>query len=118
MAGELQYGMITNLLQRWSDWTGDRHLEQAIRAELRRMELPAHAAKIRRVRLVAIQRPGWVQVRRFQVETLDADKNPYQLIGLARDDGRQSRIKVLLTRDVDVLKRQLDEWSEGLIRRG
>ncbi|MEM9186680.1 MAG: hypothetical protein AAGB00_09320 [Planctomycetota bacterium] len=110
--------MLGDLLKRWADWTGDRGLDQAIRGELRRLSLASHAATTKRVRLVAVERPGWVQVRRFQVDTFDQDKNPLSLLGLARDDGRKARIEVLLTRDAAELKQRLDEWSEGLIRRG
>lgn len=114
----LESGMFQGLIKRLADWTGDRHLDQAIRRELLAMQLATHAAKTKRVRLVAIERPGWVQVRRFQVDTFDADKQPVSLLGLARDDGRKSRIEVLLTRDIDAFNHQLDVWSEGLIRRG
>ena len=109
--------MIKELLKRWSDWTGDRRLDEAINAELRRQGYAVHAAQTREVRLVAIERPGWVQVHKFRVQTTDRDKNPITLLGLARDDGRKSNIDVLLTIDPKVRASRMNEWSEGLIRR-
>ena len=110
--------MLKAILKRWSDWTGDEHLTRAIRNELRSKKLAVHAAEIREVRLVAIERPGWVQVRRFHVDTLTVDKKPVTLLGLARDDGRKNKIDVMLTTSRSEFTTQLDDWSDGLIRRG
>lgn len=104
--------------QSWADWVGDRHLDVAITKELRKQGYAVHASQTRNVRLVAIQRPGWIQVRRFSVETLDAHKQPITLQGLARDDGRKERIDVLLSTSHTEIAKQLNVWGEGLIRRG
>ncbi|TWT41438.1 hypothetical protein [Botrimarina hoheduenensis] len=114
--------MLKRFLQWLSDWTGDSDLDRAIHAQLRRDGYAVHAAQIREVRLAAIQRPGWVQVYRFAVETHTAPQNPHQkrpvvLLGLSREDGRESRIEVLLTEDEAVWRERLEIWSEGLIRR-
>jgi len=106
----------------WRDWTGDRRLLQAIHAELRRGGYAVNAARIRDVRLAAIERPGWVQVYRFGVETSTNPENPHErrsvvLLGLSRDDGRKSRIEVLLTEDEVVWRERWDAWSDGLVRR-
>ncbi len=108
---------IMDFLRRWSDWSGDSSLDRAIQAELRRQGYVVHAAQTRQVRLVAVQRPGWVQVRRFQVETLDNNRQAVTLWGLSRDDGRKERMDVLLTTDAARVRRQLAEWSEGMILR-
>ncbi len=114
--------MLGGLLKRWSDWTGDKHLTKAIRRELRNEGYAVNAAEIREVRLAAIERPGWVQVYRFTVETSTHEENPHTrrpvvLLGLSREDGRKSRIEILLTEDEAVWTEKLDAWSEGLIRR-
>lgn len=114
--------MLKNLLAKWRDWTGDKHLEQAIRRELRERGYAVNAAKIRDVRLAAIQRPGWVQVYRFYVETTTNPESPHErrsavLLGLSREDGRKSQIAVLLTEDEGEFRQRYDEWSDGLIRR-
>lgn len=107
--------MFRDLLNRWADWTGDASLTRAIHGELRRLKYAATTAKTRDVRLIAIQRPGWVQVRQFLVETRDAEKNSVTLLGLARDDGRKSRIEILLTTSRSSFISQRTAWSEGLI---
>ena len=109
-------------LQRWQDWTGDKRLEQAIHRELRRLGYAVHAGKIRDVRLAAIQRPGWVQVCQFRVETATNEENPHSrrevvLHGLSRDDGRKPRIEILLTEDQGEWRERYATWSEGLITR-
>ncbi len=118
--------MLREWFQRWCDWTGDADLERAIRAELRRQGYAVRASLIRDVRLAAIQRPGWLQVFRFRVEAVLNEENPgprpedrreVLLHGLSRDDGRESRIEVLLTEDQAEWRSRLDEWSEGMIRR-
>ncbi|MEN0110533.1 MAG: hypothetical protein AAF805_07390 [Planctomycetota bacterium] len=114
--------MLKKLLTRWQNWTGDKRLTDAIRGELRRQGFAVNAAEIRDVRLAAVERPGWVQVYRFAVATATNEENPHTrrdvvLLGLSRDDGRRSRIDVLLTEDESVWMRQLDHWADGLIRR-
>ncbi|QDT69013.1 hypothetical protein MalM25_19390 [Planctomycetes bacterium MalM25] len=114
--------MLKQLLESWSDWTGDKRLTQAIRRELARLGYAVNAAETREVRLTAIERPGWVQVYRFRVETVTNDENPHSrrevtLHGVSRDDGRKSRIEVLLSESLSERNQQLEDWSEGLIRR-
>lgn len=110
--------MLKQLIQRWSDWVGDRHLELAIHAQLRKQGYAVHAARIRDAHLAAIERPGWVMVHRFRVETLDAEKNPVTLAGVARDDSRSEKILVALSPHAGEIQRQFSAWSEGLIRKG
>lgn len=115
--------MFAELIKRWSNWTGDKRLTEAIRRELRNSGYAVSTAEIRQVRLAAIERPGWVQVYRFAVATSTRDENPHKreevmLLGLSREDGRKTRIDVLLTKDEIIWRKQLDEWSDGLIKRG
>lgn len=114
--------MFGELLERWNNWTGDKRLTEAIRRELRANGYAVNAAQTLNVRLAAIERPGWVQVYRFAVETTTnpenaTEKRAVSLLGLSRDDGRKSRIEVLLTEDEAVWQERLDTWSEGLIVR-
>lgn len=114
--------MLRQLFQSWSDWTGDKRLTQAIQSELGRLGYAVHAARTREVRLAAIERPGWVQVYRFCVETQTNEENPHTrrsvvLHGVSRDDGRKSRIEVLLTESLAERNERLSKWSEGLIHR-
>lgn len=73
-----------HLRKKWDDWCGDHEMEMSIRGHLTRNGYFGHTAKFEAVRLVAVQRPGWLQVYRFEVtarvnpghvptETRDAD---------------------------------------------
>lgn len=110
--------LIKRLLAGWNDWTGDHYLKTAIQRELRRQGLVVIGAKTRDVQLIAIQRPGWVQVRSFYVETLDRERTPVRVLGLARDDSREEKIDVLITDRVEEFVTRRDAWSTGMIRRG
>lgn len=107
--------MLRELLERWRHWLGDRELEQAIRDELVRSGYPRQASQIVDARMVAIERPGWVQVWRFRVETT-RDKQPVTLHGAARDDGRHGTA-VFLSRDPQPAAKQVAAWSVGFVVR-
>ena len=107
--------MFRHLLDRWKNWVGDRSLELAIRKQLVKQGYPRQASRIIEPRMIAIQRPGWVQVWRFRVETKH-NGQPITLCGAARDDGRVGT-KVLISTESAAVQRQLAEWSEGLIVR-
>lgn len=115
---------LKQLRERWENWTGDRQMELAIRSALSRQGYFGRTAQLKGVRLVAIQRPGWVQVYRFEVRArvaTRADENgpdpaaKYDhLFGLVRDDARHRT-------DVQVFENEADrrelfhQWSEGLL---
>jgi hypothetical protein len=107
--------MLRYLLDKWQNWIGDSSLELAIRKELVRQGFPRQASRILDARMVAIQRPGWVQVWRFRVDTKQAGER-VTLFGAARDDGRTGT-KVLISTQLDVVEQQIHKWSEGLILR-
>lgn len=111
--------MLRHLINRWNNWLGDSSLERAIRDQLVRQGYPRQASQIQHARMVAIERPGWVQVWRFTVVTKhkgDDGLNEVTLFGAARDDGRCST-SVLLSTDQRLVHVRLAEWSEGLIVR-
>ncbi len=58
--------LLKNLQERWNDWCGDREMELAIRNHLTKNGFFGRTAKLKNVRLVAVQRPGWLQVFRFE----------------------------------------------------
>lgn len=107
--------MLRHLLGRWKNWLGDSSLEQAIRNQLVREGYPRQASRIVEPRMSAIQRPGWVQVWRFRVDT-HREGEPVTLFGAARDDGRVGT-KVMLSANYAAVEKQLAEWSEGLLLR-
>ncbi|QGJ71239.1 Hypothetical protein PBC10988_29430 [Planctomycetales bacterium 10988] len=102
--------------EKWETYVGDRDLELAIRKQLREESYGSELASIRHVRLAAVERPGWVQVYEFQIETKTKEKTPVLLFGLAHDDGRK-QTKVRLFPTEEARKMQFDQWSEGLITR-
>ena len=107
--------MLRKLIERWNSWIGDSDLERAIRDHLVCEGYPRKASEIREARMVAIQRPGWVQVWKFRVETV-LDDQPLTLFGAARDDGRTGT-RVVVSQHFSPVQLQLSQWSEGLIRR-
>lgn len=114
--------MLKRLLKSWTDWTGDKGLTDAIHAELRRQGFAVHASRTRRVHLAAVERPGWVQVYTFAVETRTNEEDRESrrevlLHGASRDDGRKAKTEILLTEDEGEWRQQVETWSEGLIRR-
>lgn len=51
--------------RRWADWCGDHEMENAIRRHLSSEGYYGGTAKLRGVKLAAVQRPGWLQIFRF-----------------------------------------------------
>ncbi len=106
--------MLAKFLRRLSDWVGDRHLDVAIRDALRREGFGVHLAKIRDVRLAAVERPGWVQVYTFWVETTDPQREPLEVYGVSLNDGRQTGTEVFLTPSESQRDACFVEWSMGM----
>lgn len=69
--------------KRWADWVGDRDMQIKILAALRKRGLDSRTTAIEQVCLVAIERPGWVQIYAFEC----ADSQ-LRVFGLARMDER------------------------------
>ncbi len=117
---------IRHLRQRWDDWCGDREMELSIRKQLTINGYYGGTARLRNVRLVAVQRPGWLQVFRFEAtvrvihKTVEDDipdpQAEYQEVyGLVRDDIRH-KINVVRVFESDEDRYLLfHQWSDGLI---
>jgi len=121
------------LTNRWKNWTGDRELDIAIRRHLSDQGYQGGGAELKQVKLIAVQRPGWVQVYRFEavarrqvideLENESASATPPShsvtsgsqlLYGLVRDDGRfgcEVQTFIHPARRIELFK----QWSEGLI---
>lgn len=118
--------LIKHLRQRWEDWCGDHEMELAIRKHLTENGFFGGTAKLRNVRLVAVQRPGWLQVFRFEATVRvrpvgDSDSAPdpnaeyREVFGLVRDDIRH-KINTVRVFDEEGQRRELfARWSEDLI---
>ncbi len=118
-------GWFKHLAQRYSDWCGDHEMELTIRRHLTDAGFYGGSAKLRNVRLVAVQRPGWQQIYRFEAEVRvqdhaddDSPTPPaeYRVVyGLARDDIRH-KIESVRVFDNEAERRSLfARWSDGLI---
>ncbi len=77
------------------------------------------------LRLVAVQRPGWLQVFRFEAvarvraaaddETPDPDAEYQKLYGLVRDDFRHKISDIRVFDDESERRSLFARWSDGLI---
>ena len=121
MASFLQY-----FVDRWNNWVGDSDMERAIRKYLSTIGFFGDTAKLRNVRLVAVQRPGWIQVFRFEVtarvrpEESDEDGPDHaaeysSLYGLIREDARKNHQDISVFDDEEDRRALFAEWSEDLI---
>ncbi len=117
--------LLKSLQQKWNDWCGDREMELEIRKHLTRNGYYGSSAKFSNVRLVAVQRPGWLQVFRFeatarlQVEETDGPEPEavYEnLYGLVRDDIRHKTTAVRVFQDPSERRELFLRWSEDLIQ--
>ena len=118
-------GLLKQLKTRWDNWTGDRDLEIAIRKHLTEVGYFGRTATIQRLRLVAVQRPGWLQVSRFEVQArvrvevsedeLEPEAEYHQLFGLARDDLRHKINDIRVFDNESDRKTLFQEWSQDLI---
>jgi len=117
---------LTKWTDRWRNWTGDHEMELAIRRHLSDRGYRGAAAELRSVKLIAIQRPGWVQIYRFeavavkQISDSDAETTTPQprssilLYGLVRDDGRtQSEVETFVHPGRRI--ERFHQWAEGMI---
>ncbi len=117
---------LKHLRERWNNWVGDRDMELAIRQHLSQSGYFGRTARLQNVRLVAVQRPGWLQVLRFEAtarlqpavaddESPDAEAEYHDLCGLVRSDARKDSTTVRVFRDEDARRRLFAQWSEDLI---
>ena len=116
---------LTTLKQKWDDWCGDHEMENNIRRHLTQNGYFGNSAKFKAVRLVAVQRPGWLQVYRFEVtarvdpktpeEELTPDPEYRTLFGLVREDRRHHESKVRVFSVEEERMSLFRQWSDGLI---
>lgn len=117
---------LKHLGQRWNDWCGDRDMENAIRSHLNDNGYFGTSAKLQNIRLVAVQRPGWLQVFRFEAtarvrfevaeDQPDPEPEYRQLFGLVREDFRHKVQSIRSFDDEGQRKELFTRWSEDLIR--
>lgn len=107
--------------RKWTDWIGDRDLELLLRARLKAGGYYGDSARFSNIRLVAIQRPGWVQVFSFTATAKAVSSDHEQdaaletLMGLVRQDERRNKTDVEFFSDSEQRRRLFREWSADLI---
>ena len=118
--------LLKHIRKRWEDWCGDHDMEVTIRKHLTENGFFGGTAKLRNVRLVAVQSPGWLQVFRFYAtvrvrpeidEEVGKDPEPEyrEVFGLVKDDIRH---KVNTVRFFEQEQERIElfaRWSEDLI---
>ena len=72
---------IKHLKQRWDNWSGDRDMEMAIRKHLNREGYFGGTAKVQQLKLIAVQRPGWLQLFRFEAVARVRRENDEEVAG-------------------------------------
>lgn len=116
---------LKHFAKRWNDWCGDADMEKSIRKHLTGNGYFGQTAKLTNVRLVAVQRPGWLQVYRFeatarkqlpeQEDVPEPGAEYHELFGLVKDDIRHN-INTIRVFDDDTERKELfRRWSGDLI---
>ena len=108
-------------------------MEVAIRRSLTSDGFYGNGAKLKNVRLVAVQRPGWLQVYRFEARVRvkpdganetetdihdsqpDAEPEYQELLGLVRNDARTSGHDVRVFIDENDRRQVFADWSDEMI---
>ncbi len=105
------------LIESWAGWVGDRDLEVALRGHLDGQGFWGDSARFRHIRLVAVQRPGWLMVFAFNVEAKSRVTGQQQsMFGLVRQDERYNRVEIEVFPDRGARTQRFLEWSQNLIR--
>jgi hypothetical protein len=122
------FALLKRWRDRWANWCGDRDLEMAIRRHLTADGYFGGSAKLTNVRLAAVQRPGWLQVYRFDAmaklasgsdeHDAGAEKSValQPLFGLVREDARRDETTVRTFKTKDARRELFELWSADLIQ--
>lgn len=123
--------LLKHFQKRWSDWVGDHETEMAIRRHLSDNGYFGKTAKIQDFKLVAVQRPGWVQVYQFTVRVRvrpdapesewDESEGPDEAIyedrfGIVKDDTRGTKLRIRTFDNRDEREVLFQEWAEDLLQ--
>ncbi len=101
-------------MRRISRLIGNRVTERDVREYLNCRGYRGNQARFAYLKLVAIERPGWLQIFTFCVEVCDQAGNEHRLFGVVRDDERNStRIQVASSEDEQT--RMANAWSKDLL---
>ncbi len=110
--------ILQRLADRWSNWLGDRDLELAIRKALNAEGYYGDLARVNDLRLVAIERPGWLQVLVFSAEARPAAEGSaaITLAGIVRQDERYNRQEIRVFQRRYERNELFETWSQDLVK--
>jgi hypothetical protein len=126
MAGKSVIALVKHLHKRWENWCGDHEMELMIRRHLTDNGFFGGTAQLRNVRLVAVKRPGWLQVFRFDATVrvrpaegacvgVEPAAEYREVFGLVKDDIRHQGNSVRFFEEEQERRELFTLWSEGLI---
>ena len=110
---------LRQLAEKWTNWLGDRDLDLALRKHLNEQGFLGESAQFSQLRLVAVQRPGWLQVYTFTAQAksrLNASDQQQSLFGIVRQDERFNRMEIRVFSVLGERTQLVEQWSDGLIR--
>ena len=121
------WNLIKRLSEKYRSWVGDSELERTIRKHLIGRGFYGDTAQFKSCRLVAVQRPGWLQIFSFSVEAKPAiddeddsavpnNAGKKLLFGLAKQDARYNRCEIQVFEEPNPRNILFEQWSEDLIR--
>ncbi|MFK7820053.1 MAG: hypothetical protein AB8G99_15135 [Planctomycetaceae bacterium] len=94
---------------------GNKVIEKDLRDHLQKVGYYGRSAEFSRLELVAVKRPGWLQVFSFEVRAKQQEGDWVELFGTCRDDERTKQFDVLLTLESSERDERLAEFADGLI---
>jgi hypothetical protein len=95
----------------------NRVTEQDVRDYLSSQGYDGKSARFDYLDLVAIARPGWIQVFKFCVHVFDDSGARHRFLGVVRDDERSST-KIHLSYTAEQQELVVERWAAGLITAG
>ena len=93
---------------------GNRVTEKDVRDFLTDRGLSGSTARFDYLKLVAIERPGWIQIFAFRVATCDISGAKRTFFGVVRDDER-NRTEIRLEDTAEAQEKVIHSWSKDLI---
>lgn len=96
-------------------WLANRVSEKDVRDWLSENGYDGKSAQFMEMELHAIQRPGWLQIFRFEFTGLSTASQRVHLWGAMRSDERYGRPAIFVYSDESSRDAQLADWSAGLI---
>jgi len=93
----------------------NRSTEKDLRDWFSRQGWDGQSGRFEELELVAIQRPGWVQVYQFSGTMLDPDDQKQEIYGYCRDDERRRQFEVVYGDSYSDLHANFKEWTSELV---